>query len=80
MPTSDAAESRRVGQKRLSINLPAPVFDELQSLAEASHRTMTELIRDAFTLAKVAYEETSRGNKIAITDQKGKTLKELVMI
>ncbi len=40
---------------------------------------MTELVRDAFALAKVAYDETERGNKLVITDDDGKTLKELVI-
>ena len=72
-------EKRSLGHRRLSINLPAPVFDELQSLADQSHRTMTELVRHAFALAKVAYEESELGNRIAITDQSGKTIKELVI-
>ena len=72
-------ESKRQGQKRLSINLPASVFDELQGLAEMSHRSMTELVRDSFGLAKIAYEVTEQGNKLTVTDRSGKTLKELVI-
>ena len=78
--TNTASKSTRVGQKRLSINLPTPVFDQLQNLAETSHRSMTELIRDSFALAKIAYEETGHGNKLAITDKSGRTIKELVII
>jgi metal-responsive CopG/Arc/MetJ family transcriptional regulator len=78
--TNLSDEPKRAEHKRLSINLPTPVFDELQHLAEASHRSMTELIRDAFALAKIAYEETGQGNKIAITDRSGRTLKELVIL
>ena len=70
---------RPATQKRLSINLPIRVFNELQELADLKQRSMTELIRDAFALTKIAYEETEQGNKIAILDSSGKTLKELII-
>lgn len=65
--------------QRLNINLPTPVLRELRALADSSHRTMTELVRDAFALAKIAYEEGQRGNKLAIADPSGRLVKELVM-
>jgi hypothetical protein len=65
--------------RRLSINLPAAVLNELRNLSETSQRSMTELVRVAFALAKVAYDETGRGNKLVVTDDNGKTLKELVI-
>jgi hypothetical protein len=40
---------------------------------------MTELVRDAFALAKIAYEEGQKGNRIAISDPNGRLLRELVM-
>jgi len=78
LPNSDQPQSVS-GQRRLSINLPETVFDELRKLAETSHRSMTELVRDAFALAKVAYDETERGNKLTVTDDNGRTLKELII-
>lgn len=64
---------------QLIIDLPGPVLEELQKLAVTSHRSMTELVRDAFALTKIAYEESRRGNKLTVTDANGKTLKELVI-
>ena len=66
-------------KQRLSINLPASVLDELRALADSSHRSMTELIRDAFALAKIAHEERQKGNKLTVTDASGKLIKELIM-
>ncbi len=70
---------RATGFKRLSINLPADVFDELATLAEDSGRTMKEVIRIALGLAKVAIEETNGGNRIFIGTADGKILKQLVL-
>jgi hypothetical protein len=80
MPSENADQIQSAAEsRRLSINLPATVFDELRNLSEASHRSMTELVRVAFALAKVAYDETERGNKLVVTDNRGRTLKELVI-
>jgi hypothetical protein len=79
MPNEGGAVVPKLERQRLSINLPTPVLDELRALADSSHRSMTELVKDAFALAKIAYEEKQRGNKIAITDSDGKLIKELVM-
>jgi hypothetical protein len=65
--------------KRLSINLPADVFEELRALAESKQRSMTELVRDSFALAKIAYQESGNGNRLAITSPSGKLVKEIVL-
>lgn len=65
--------------QRLTINLPAQVLVELRALAESSHRSMAELVRDAFALAKIAYEEGEKGNSLAVMDRNGRVVKELVM-
>jgi hypothetical protein len=80
MPSENSDQLQNATEsRRLSINLPATVFGELRDLSEASHRSMTELVRVAFALAKVAYDETERGNKLVVTDDTGRTLKELVI-
>jgi hypothetical protein len=70
----------KMATKRLSINLPADVFDELRDLAESRQRSMTDLVRDSFALAKVAYQELGSGNRLAVTNESGKLLKEIVLI
>jgi hypothetical protein len=66
--------------KRLNINLPLAVYDELENLARVSSRTMTEIVRTALGLAKVAINEEVNGNKLAIVNSEGKLLKEIVLV
>jgi hypothetical protein len=62
--------------RRLNINLPEPVFQELQRLSRDTGRSMTELVRTALGLVNVAYEETKDGAKVlVVADKDGKPLK-----
>jgi predicted DNA-binding protein len=65
--------------KRLNINLPEDTYDELARIAKQSGRTMTEVIRTGFGLAKIALEEEKKGHKLAIADKKGKAIREIVV-
>ena len=65
--------------KRLNINLPASVYKELQKLSAQSGRSMTEVIRTGFGLAKVAMEESAKNRRLAVTTPDGKILKEIVI-
>ncbi len=65
--------------RRLNINLPEKTFQELERLAAESGRTMTDLVRVAISLAQVAIDEKDHGRKLAVIDQDGKLLKELVL-
>jgi hypothetical protein len=73
-PTTEAKTT-----KRLNINLPEPVFNELQELASDSQQSMTSLVRTAFALAQLTYEERAKGNKLVVQDHSGKTVKEIVI-
>ena len=66
--------------KRLSINLPSTVFGELERFARQSNRSMTELVQAAFGLVKIAHDEAEKGHRLAVMDQNGKNLKEIVLI
>ena len=66
--------------KRLNINLPLPVFGELDTLARNSGRTMTEIVRTALGLVKVAIEAEQNNNKLAVVTPEGKLLKEIVLV
>jgi hypothetical protein len=65
--------------KRINLNLPAPVFRELQTLAKGSGRTMTELIRFALGLLHFAFTESRENRKLAVTDSRGRVIKEVVL-
>jgi hypothetical protein len=66
--------------KRLNINLPEPIFKQLEALATKSHRNMTDFVRISLGLAKVAIEEVDAGNRLAIVSPEGKLLKEIVLL
>lgn len=66
--------------KRLNINLPLAVFGELERLASNSGRTMTEIVRTALGLVKVAIEAEQSNNKLAVVSPEGKLLKEIVLV
>src|SRR5262245_15706751 len=65
--------------KRLNINLPAQVFSDLVTLSRKSGRSMTEIVRVALGLAKIAFDEAEKGNKLIVVNPKGRPIKELVI-
>jgi hypothetical protein len=65
--------------KRLNINLSPSAFEELQQLSEKSGTTMTEIVKTALGLAKVAYEERKKDNVLAVVTEDGKILKQIVI-
>lgn len=65
--------------RRLNINLPKEVANQLEDLSKRSGRSMTEIVRTGLGLAAVAYEETRKDNRLAITDSKGQPIKELIL-
>jgi len=65
--------------KRLSINLPEPAFQDLERLKALSGRSMTDVVRTALSLVKIAFEEERIGNKLAVMNGKGRLLKEIVL-
>ena len=67
------------GVRRLNINLPEPVFAELQDLSKSTGRSMTDLVRTALGLVNVAYQESEQSHVIAVADKSGKLLKQLVL-
>ncbi len=65
--------------KRLNINLPEQMYNDLQSLANQTGRSMTDVLRTGFGLAKVALEETRGANRLAVATPEGKVVKEIVI-
>ena len=64
--------------RRLNLNLPERTFQELRRLASETGRSLTEMIRVAISLLKVAIEEEGRGRKLAVIDEEGRVIKEIV--
>jgi Ribbon-helix-helix protein, copG family len=67
------------GVKRLNLNLSEEVFNELSRLAKERRSSMTEIIRLALSLVKVALYEAKQGNKLVVTTADGTAVKELVV-
>jgi hypothetical protein len=77
--SSEMLARPQVNIKRLNINLPESVYDNLQLLATQSQRSMTDIIRTALSLVKIAIEANQAGNKLAVVDHYGKLQKEIVI-
>lgn len=65
--------------KRLNVNLPVEVFEELEVLAEESGRTLTEIVRLALGLVNLALNEHKAGNRLAILDAQERVVKEVLL-
>ena len=65
--------------KRLSLNLSDAVYDELTQLAAQRQSSMTEIVRLALGLVRIAISESEKGNKLVITSANGDALKEIVL-
>ena len=74
-----AQPNTAVKLKKLTINLPEPVFEELQDLSKRSHQPMGILLRNAFALAQLYFEEKAEGNTMAIVNKSRVVIKEIVL-
>jgi hypothetical protein len=66
-------------EKRLNLILSAGVFDDLASLAKERRTTMTEIVRLALGLIKVAIREANQGHKLVVAKENGEVIKELIL-
>jgi len=66
-------------EKRLSLILSSSVFEDLSALARERRTTMTEIVRLALGLIKVAIREAKAGNKLVVAKENGEVVKELVL-
>jgi hypothetical protein len=80
MPTAGApVVFHKLVGKRLSLNLSDAVYEELAQLANERHSSMTEIVRLALGLVRIAITESAQGNKLVVTSKTGEPLKELVL-
>ncbi|HYN82225.1 MAG TPA: ribbon-helix-helix protein, CopG family [Gemmatimonadaceae bacterium] len=65
--------------KRLNVNLPDNVYRELETIAAKQGRSLTDVIRTAFSLTQIAHHESEKGNVIAVATPGGKVMKQIVL-
>ncbi len=67
-------------KKRLTLEFDPNGYELLEELALNSGKTKAGVVRTALALYAVAHEEESkRKNKLAIVDENGKQLKQIVI-
>lgn len=71
--------SETPGVRRLNINLPTSIANDLEALSQKTGRSMTEVVRNALGLVKIASDAADNNQKLVITDAKGKPVKEIVL-
>jgi predicted transcriptional regulator len=63
---------------RLSVNLAPDVADALKRLAKSNGVTLTEMVRRAISTEHFIEEQRAAGNKVLITDEDEKNVREVV--
>ena len=66
-------------EKRLNLILSAGVYTDLSRMAKQRRTSMTEIVRLAIGLIKIAVNEASQGHKLVVTTADGTVLKELIL-
>jgi hypothetical protein len=72
-------QKKGADEKRLSLILSSSVFEDLSAMAKKRRTTMTEIVRLALGLVKVAIHEAEQGHKLVVAKSNGEVLKELVL-
>lgn len=65
--------------RRLNLNLSQQAYADAVDLSEQTSRSLTELVRLGLGLVKVAVEESRKKNKLIVTTEEGRPIKELVL-
>lgn len=66
-------------KKRLTLDFDPSGFELLEELALESGKTKAGVIRTALAVYAVAKDEEKRKNKLAVIDEKGHAIKQLVI-
>ncbi len=67
------------GTRRLNANLPAAMLDEMVDEKRRSGRDITELVKLGWQLTKLALRAQRQGHALAVVDEEGRVLKELLI-
>lgn len=65
--------------RKLGLSLGVPVFEEFSQLAQERKSTLSQVVRLALGLGRVALTELKKGNRLLIVSAEGAALKELVL-
>lgn len=65
--------------KRLNVNLPTPVFRELEEIADSTGRSLTEIVRLGLGLVAIATDAEKSGHRLVVADRNGGMLRELIL-
>lgn len=79
LPLLNGGPRERPTMKRLNINLPASLLEELQQLADDQGKSMTEVVRTALGLVHIAYTQTGTDRYLTISDNHGNAIKQIVV-
>ena len=74
-----SASAPEAETRRLNANLPGAMLDEMVEEKRRSGRDITDLVKLGWQLTKIALRERRLGNALAVVDQDGRVLKELVI-
>jgi predicted CopG family antitoxin len=64
--------------KKLTINVAAEVYDELQKMAEERDLTVTDLVKRAIALDRFVWE--NRDGELLIKDKDSDTVRQIVLL
>jgi hypothetical protein len=65
--------------RQLDITLPENVMQELEEIATRNNRSVDELVMDALGLLKIASDAALNRQRLAVLDDNGKVLKQIVV-
>ena len=78
MPLGRPAVSVAAG-KRVNFILSERAYSDLTTLADSTHRSMTEVVRLGLGLVKIALEASRGGHRLVVTNAEGHPIKEIVL-
>ncbi len=78
-PPAKSYTPAKKGEKRLNLILSSGVYEDLSRMAEEKRTTMTEIVRLALGLTKVAIHEAKLGHKLVVAKENGDVIKELIL-
>ena len=68
-----------VPMRRVSFNLPEPLFEDIQRFAAERGETMTGVLRWSLGLGKAIWDEVRAGNRVQVVGDDKEVVKELVL-
>ena len=77
--TGSGAGPGTVTMRRVSFNLPEPLFKDIQNFAAERGDTMTGVLRWSLGIGKAIWDEVRAGHRVQVIDSGRDVVKELVL-